>query len=227
MQAIILAAGKGTRLGQITQETPKSLVRVAGNPILEHILFALPQDISEVIVATGHLGDKVQNHIGGHFNGLPVKFVVTQLDGTGGTVWSLRNHLKGQRFLVLNGDDIYHKSELAECLKHDLAFGLSRAPAPGPRYISISVGSNGDIIGHERAYIPGQEINIATGAYVLDPRIFNYDLVKLSNGEYGLPQTALKMVGDHKIKAVFMNSWHQVNSPEDIKKAERAILSKL
>ena len=59
MRAIILAAGMGTRLRPLTNETPKALVTVHGEPIIERQIGYLREiGIEEIIVATGYLGDK-------------------------------------------------------------------------------------------------------------------------------------------------------------------------
>lgn len=225
MQAVILAAGRGRRLGDLTQDTPKSLIHVVGKPILECTLSALPSEVSEVVLVVGYLGDKLKNHIGGSYHDLSVRYVESELLGTGWALWQARQVLKPGKLLVLNGDDLYDKKELEFCTSHELALGLSNSPMPSPNYITIEVDNGGLIKGHRRPdpVEVGTNINLATGAYVLDHRIFDYDLVKLSNGEYGLPQTILKMAKDHPVRGVFMKSWHQINTPEDIKKAEKIL----
>ena len=56
MQAVILAAGEGKRMRPLTLERPKPLIEVAGRPILEHIIDALPREVDEIILVVGYKG---------------------------------------------------------------------------------------------------------------------------------------------------------------------------
>jgi len=75
MQAIILAAGKGTRLRPLTHKIPKTLVSVAGKPILEHTLQALPPQIKEVVLVVGYKGDHIKRHLGDTHAGRKIIYV--------------------------------------------------------------------------------------------------------------------------------------------------------
>ncbi len=224
MKTVILAAGRGTRLGELTQTTPKALMPVSGRPIIEHILSALPSEVSEVILIIGYLGDKIHSHLGSSYGNVSIRYVsAKELNGTGGMLWLAKEYLPEGKFLVLNGDDIYDKQELQQCLQHDLVMGLHVSSIPGPQYISIEIGPDNNVTGHRRPDPTESAINMATGAYVLDNRIFDYELVRLANGEYGLPQTILKMAVEYPVKGFFMKNWHQINAADDIKKADQAL----
>src|SRR6267378_1016660 len=65
MKAVILAAGKGTRMGELTNELPKPMLKVQGQPILEHILQGLLQaGIREVFMVTGFKAEVIENYFG-------------------------------------------------------------------------------------------------------------------------------------------------------------------
>jgi D-glycero-D-manno-heptose 1,7-bisphosphate phosphatase len=64
-QALILAGGLGTRLGDITKETPKPILPVAGTPFLKFLLWNLKRNgIHHVTLSTGYLADRVMDTLG-------------------------------------------------------------------------------------------------------------------------------------------------------------------
>ena len=102
------AGGLGTRLGEKTQHTPKSLIEVGGKPILYHILeWVKGQGCNRALVLTGHLGEQFE---GFTHPGIELSFVQEpeQL-GTGGALWNARDALE-EEFILLWGDD-YHPIE--------------------------------------------------------------------------------------------------------------------
>jgi len=229
MKAVILAAGKGTRLGKIAKTIPKSLVKISGKPIIEYTLESLPPQVEEVCVVIGHLGNKIKDHLGNEYKDLKIKYIrLAKPTGTATALFKAKSHLKGEKFLILNGDDIYSKADIKKCLSHDHAVGLIRTIPPSPKFLSIKLDKNSHIKGSN--YPTKEEMKkgvlIATGIYVLNSDIFRYKPVKLSNGEYGLPQTIFKMAKRRKVKGVLTKKWTQINYPRDIKKAEKVLNKK-
>ena len=226
MKAVILAAGKGTRFGELTKTTPKALIKISGKPIIEYTLDSLPSRIKEVYLVVGHLGKKIKEYVGDNHKGVKIKYIeLKNLTGTATAVWRAKKYLGREKFLVLYGDDIYNKKELGELVKQSWAFGLAKTIPPSPKYLNMVLDSKKYII--QALYPTAKEMKtgilISTGAYVMDSRIFKYKPVKLSNGEYGLPQTMLAAAKDIPIKGVIMKKWLQINKPEDIKKAEKKL----
>ena len=226
MKTVILAAGKGTRFGELTKTTPKALIKISGKPIIEYTLDSLPSRIKEVYLVVGHLGKKIKEHVGDNHKGVKIKYIeLKNLTGTATAVWRAKKYLGREKFLVLYGDDIYNKKELGELVKQSWAFGLAKTIPPSPKYLNMVLDSKKYII--QALYPTAKEMKtgilVSTGAYVLDSRIFKYKPVKLSNGEYGLPQTMLAAAKDIPIKGVIMKKWLQINRPEDIKKAEKKL----
>src|SRR3954464_11057898 len=65
MKAVILAAGKGTRMRELTNELPKPMLKVQGKPVLEHILEGLlTAGIREIFIVTGFRAEVIENYFG-------------------------------------------------------------------------------------------------------------------------------------------------------------------
>ena len=88
MRAFLLAAGLGTRMGEITRRTPKCLLPVAGRPLLGHWLDRLAEaGVSAVLVNTHYLADQVQGFLAEASRPLEVEvFHEAELLGSGGTL---------------------------------------------------------------------------------------------------------------------------------------------
>lgn len=223
MKAIILAAGKGTRMGEQTKNTPKSLIRIGGKPILEHTLLSLPRPVNEVLIIVNYLSEQIKDYFSYKFGNINISYInQKEFLGTANALWEAKDFLSGEKFLTLNGDDLYNQKNLEKCLSYDLALGLIKKIPPSEKYLAMDIDERQNITGSHKPNTKELEqgVLIATGAYVLDNRLFQYEPVQLSNGEYGLPQTILNMAKDFPIKGVLMEKWSQINYPEDIKKAE-------
>lgn len=102
----ILAGGLGKRLGERTRQTPKPLLKVAGEPFLWHQLRLLAaHGARQVVLCVGHLGAEIERSVGHERFGLRLaySFDGPGLDGTLGAIRGARR-LLGERFLVLYGD---------------------------------------------------------------------------------------------------------------------------
>lgn len=109
VSAIILAAGRGTRLRDNTDHRPKCLVEVAGSPILSHMLEELQMNgITDITVAVGYMSDHIRNYIQRNYPGLSVRFVENARFLETGSVFSLALALDaapaGNHVLIVEGD---------------------------------------------------------------------------------------------------------------------------
>lgn len=108
-QAVILAGGLGSRLGDRTRSTPKPLLPVGGVPFLEHVLWNLRRHgIREIVLSTGYLAEKFVESLGdGSRWGMKIDHVVEpEPAGTGGALLLCHDRLQ-DRFLFLNGDTLF------------------------------------------------------------------------------------------------------------------------
>ena len=106
-KAVILAAGRGTRLGAITADRPKPMVPVQGVPVLEHILNGLlAEGIREFLLVVGYKGHAIRDYFteGGRW-GARIEFVEQeQLNGTGGALMLGRGFAGSDSILSSYGD---------------------------------------------------------------------------------------------------------------------------
>ncbi|MDC0979993.1 nucleotidyltransferase family protein [bacterium] len=112
MKAIILAAGKGERLGSITREIPKPMVSIYGKPILEHNIILLEKyGITDIYINLHHLPEIITDYFGsGSKWGVNIKYKYEEeLLGTAGTVKNFSNNLD-DTFIVMYGDNLFNSS---------------------------------------------------------------------------------------------------------------------
>ena len=106
MNAMILAAGKGTRLGALGERTPKVLVDLGGKPLLSrHLSYLELQGVRRVVVNAHHLAVQVQEFMNAYNGPIETTCVVEQeLLGTAGGVRNALEALGAEPFVVLYGD---------------------------------------------------------------------------------------------------------------------------
>lgn len=108
MKAMILAAGRGERMRPLTDHTPKPLLEVGGQALIEYHLHALATGgFGEVIINLAHLGAQIRNFLGdGRSYGIPIRYSDEGEHAleTGGGIFHALSLLGREPFLVVNGD---------------------------------------------------------------------------------------------------------------------------
>ena len=231
-KAVVLAAGKGTRMGALTDELPKPMLIVAGKPLLEHVLDRLGQaGVESCGVVTGYRHEVIE----AHFAHYPMELVFIHqetIDGTAGAAKLTRQYAGSDPFLLTYGDiwcepEDYRRvmqpiedepqTEATLAVKHvdDPFQGAAVYTADG--YIS-------KIIEKPPKGTSTTNWNSA-GVYCFRPAVFDeIDRVPLSaRGEYELTSAVEQMIdGGKKLRAVeIKGSWRDIGRPEDLKWAAR------
>jgi len=101
VKVIVPLAGKGTRLLPLTKRVPKPLVKVAGQPVMDHLMDTVRGlHLEELIVITGHLKDVVERYVVEHYD-IPARFVEQKtLDGTAGAINLARPYVDGPVLII-------------------------------------------------------------------------------------------------------------------------------
>jgi mannose-1-phosphate guanylyltransferase len=122
VKALVLAAGIGSRLGKITQRTPKCMLPVAGRPLLDYWMEALAKvGVTQAYVNTHHLAEQVRPYLESNPHGIEIiEGFEPELLGSAGTLAKARNFLSSdERFLIIYADN-YGEVDLSRMIAfHD------------------------------------------------------------------------------------------------------------
>jgi NDP-sugar pyrophosphorylase family protein len=227
MQAVILAAGRGSRMGELTERIPKALLPLGTKTLLEYEFDALPDEINEVIIIVGYLGGSIHEKFGGMWQGRDVLYIEQEkLDGTAGALWRAKDILH-DRFVVMMSDDLYAKTDIERCIRQkdwvELVQRRNEIRSKG----KVELNEEGEILKiseGDHGAVPGL---LGTNLFVFDTRIFQAPLIPKAEGsdEFGLPQTAIvaaKML-NIPFRAVETDKWIEISTPDDLQKAEEML----
>ena len=220
-QAVIFAAGRGTRMLPLTEHIPKPLISVAGKNLLEWKMHALPLDVREVVLVVGYLGDAIRAYFGEAYEGRRIRYVTQrELNGTMGALLVARDVLD-DRFLVMNGDDLYAPEAIRETMDHDRAVLVMEIENEerGGEMVPTEDGMFFEKIIEPRHLMKHGYVN--TGLYALRKDILEEEpvLVDGKTSEYGLPQTLASVASKKQVRLVRTANWFQVTVPEDLERA--------
>ena len=109
MKGIVLAAGRGSRLGPETLSVPKPLIEVGTKACLDFALSALMPVVDEILVVTGYFSEKIDEHLAQHWDGYPVRTVLNPTPEAGNltSLGAVRDQIANGAFIVTNADHLF------------------------------------------------------------------------------------------------------------------------
>ncbi|MFH1850630.1 MAG: sugar phosphate nucleotidyltransferase [archaeon] len=119
MDALILAAGDGTRLHPATRDTPKVMLKIWGVPILERSLYNLrAAGVRRIVIAVGYKAAVIRRHFGNSWDGMTIEYVRSNWVGDGimKSAVAAESRMNG-RFILLSGDSIPSEELLKKAIK--------------------------------------------------------------------------------------------------------------
>lgn len=240
MKAIILAAGKGTRMRELTNELPKPMLKVRGKPILEHIVSGLAgAGVREIFIVTGFKAEVIENYFGdGSKWNLRIAYGRQLVqDGTGKAPELGKEFVGASPFFLTYGDILVDPSTYAQMVHRynedyfsgvltvtgsqdvthggliffDEKFRLKRVvEKPGATQL--------DQLRQEGWIEPGDTVWYNAGIYIFRPSLFEFTakLQKSPRGEYELTDAISALVaGHHPIAGMeIAGRWVDVRDPE-------------
>jgi len=225
MQVVILAAGLGTRLHPLTFSLPKPILPLGDKSILKHTIFELPREIKEIILIIGFGGEKIKKEIGEKILGRKVIYVFQEKQlGTGDAILKAKPFLK-EKFLVLNGDDIYQKEDLKNLLKKFPSILVAKVKNPENfGQLVIKDGKIKEIVEKPQKIV---SYFVNTGAYFLPKKILNFKIEKSERGEYEIISFLQNFLQKESLFAAFAKNWIPVSYPWDLLSVNEIFLEKI
>lgn len=223
---VVLAGGRGSRMGRLTADKPKPLVEVAGRPIVEQTLRRGEGVVDEWVVVTGYEGAKLRVFLGDEYDGTPIRYA--EQESPLGTAHALERGLTAvsdaaTSLLVLNGDAVVPREVQRGLVVRD-------GPAVAVRYEEHP--ENGIAVIEDDRLVDAVEepaeppSNYALcGTYLLEPDIADYlDVDRSPTGEYWLTDAIRAYCADRWVEAVtFDCPLFAANTPAELDALERLI----
>jgi len=234
--AVLLAAGRGKRLGALTAQTPKTLLDIAGSPLISHIADALAAaGLTHLIVVTGYLSEQIEGWAKTYQRENPGIKITTvrqpELNGTGGAMLAARAQLAGlPRFVFGWGDILMDRANYPRFIHHarnqeyDLMLAVNRVKDPF-RGAAVYVTRHMMVERLDEKPASGTaktEWNNA-GLFAPGQIIFDY-LARLEpsvRGELEIPAAIAQMIADGRVvRALDMRGfWSDIGTPADLETA--------
>ena len=219
MKAVVLAAGKGTRMRPLSEPTPTPMLPVGDRPLVERVLdTAVEAGADELVLVVGYGGDRVRDHFGKRFRGRPVDYAVQEGQlGTAHAVRAAAAHLDGP-FLVLNGDNLYDAGAIERLVEERPSVAAYRAEEPS-NYGVLDV-EDGIVTGIvEKPEDPPTDL-VNAGAYVFPERAVDWLSVPESErGEHEITDVLARTVEECEVTPVALDRWMDVGRPWELLEA--------
>ena len=230
MQAIILAAGEGSRMRPLTSRLPKAMIPIAGKPLLEHIMLrAKEAGINKFVLIAGYGAEYIKEHFrDGSSFGVSIDYANQERQlGTGHALRSAEPFAE-DRFLVLNGDVLPDVDSLKKIVQsEDQAVATIRIADPTRYGVFLIEGDYLKSVVEKSLSPPSDMAN--TGIYQFSNEIFRaLRLVQLSKrGEYELTDGLNILALKEKIRIFQLKDWMEIGRPWDILDANEKLLSEI
>lgn len=230
----MLAAGRGTRMGGLTDMLPKPMLPLAGKPMLEHVLDRLRAAGSRrVLLVVGYRREQIERH----FSGYPLVIdyrVQHSPEGTGHAALLAREFAGDEPFLLTFGDILAEPSDYL-AIASRLAADPSASGAAGVKWVDdpcqgAAVYESAGVVTRLVEKPPAGSSTThwnSAGLYAFRPVIFDYlvRLKKSPRGEYELTSAVSDLVkaGGRLLLSPMEGAWRDVGKPEDLPEAEKLL----
>ncbi|WP_255149252.1 bifunctional sugar-1-phosphate nucleotidylyltransferase/acetyltransferase [Halorarius halobius] len=228
MQAVILAAGEGTRMRPLTESVPKPMLPVADRPLVAHTAsMAADAGAEELVLVVGYEADRVRDHFGTEFEGVPVSYAVQEEQlGTAHAAAAAREHLDGE-FVVLNGDDLYDAAAIGPLFEGGPAVGAYEVEDPRPYGVFSIEGDRVTGVVEKPDDPPSNRVNVGAYRFPAEAADWLTEVELSERGEYEITDVLERVVDAYDVRAVPVERWLGVGRPWELLEANEWKLAEL
>jgi dTDP-glucose pyrophosphorylase len=247
MKAVILAAGKGTRMKELTNEVPKPMLKVEGRPILEHIVRGiLSAGVKDIFIVTGYRAETIESYFGdGAKWGAKISYGRQLVqDGTGKAPEVAKEFVGVSSFILTYGDILVKPETYAQMIHrfNEGYFSGVITVTPGEdvtkgglnffdekfclsRLVEKPSTAQIEELRHTGWLKPGQPAWYNAGIYIFKPSLFEFTskLEKSPRGEYELTDAISALIATKHVLAglEIQGRWVDVRDPEVLASLEK------
>lgn len=220
MKAVILAAGKGSRMRPLTQDTPKPLLPVAGKPIIQHNIDLLKEEVDEIMVVAGYKIEQFNEYFS---DNKKVRIIEQEeAKGTANAALQAQEYIDGKT-IILNGDDVYGE-ELEQAIKRGSAMLAAKSPTP-EKYGVLKM-ENGKVTDvQEKPDDPSTNL-VNTGSFVVQKEFFDLleEVEKSERGEYEITDALEDYINSQNVEVVETKRWLPCSYPWQLIDANEVLM---
>lgn len=224
-KAVLLAAGKGTRMRELTNDLPKPMIAVQGKPILQHIVEGLKAaGVTHFLIIVGYRADVVKEFFGdGAKFGVSVSYETQVVqDGTGRVVELAKGFAGEDAFILSYGDILVDPANYQRLVALDAEAFISVKHNPGEiaKGGAVFVNEAFEMTDLREKPQPGEPTSpwYNAGVYTFKPSIFEFTakLEKSPRGEYELTDAIRNLAqSGRRVQALELSGdWADVRDPE-------------
>lgn len=244
MKALIIAAGRGSRLRPFTEDMPKGLIPLLGLCLLERIILSVKEvGIKDFVIVTGFKGEKIKDFLEKKVDALGVEYVDNPAwhRGNGVSVLSAEKKLKNEKkFLLLMSDHVFDTKIIS------IIISQSKIPNPKSNWAcllgvdknlesihdledatKVEISENGSIISIGKDLSKYNAVDC--GVFLCTPQIFEALRIKINQGNEDLSSAVALLSEQGKAKTVDIsgNFWIDIDTFQELKIAENKLLNSL
>jgi UDP-N-acetylglucosamine diphosphorylase/glucosamine-1-phosphate N-acetyltransferase len=235
MKALVLTAGEGQRLRPLTTNRSKSMLMIAGRPVLQYIIDSLIEnDLRDIVIVVGHGREELIDHfqMGGDL-GVRIRYMIQhKQEGVEHAILTAKEELEGEdKFLLVNGDVLVEPEMVERTLRNHESMGgdvtmLVTLVSNPEQFGTVKIGPNGIV---EKLVEKGGPDRYVSNYAVAGVSVFSTSVLPLLEKHHTMESTIEELINSGKqvSATVWEKEWAEFTWPWDILNANSIVMDRM